>query len=161
MVFCVIQKRLSLVFNLKKISRKRISSWQLQWFSYNALSAMSLEIPPIIFLDWCNLKGRKCRRHEHTAPSDHWERSPIKQGGGGYNAAKGLISRKITALLYCRHFQQNKVIIKEDIRKYFFDWLGEFKRKRIFSFVTKVLFAKLILSVAYFRQSKCKCFLIL
>ena len=58
--------------------------------------AMSLEIRPLaalyppshnFVLDWHNIKGRKCRRHEHTASGDHWDRSPIKHffcmGSGG------------------------------------------------------------------------------
>ena len=54
--------------------------------------------------DWYSRKGHKCRRHEHTALSDHWERRPRSQHykalfyiGGGHKAARVLISREITA----------------------------------------------------------------
>ena len=61
---------------------------------YVEILTMSLEIRPlaalylspplqIYFLDWYYRKGQKCRRHEHTAPGNHWERSPIKYRGEG------------------------------------------------------------------------------
>ena len=63
--------------------------------------------PPIsFFLDRFIRKGRKCRRHEHTAPatteSGYRDRS-LKHffcmWGEGGNAAKGLISRDINMFL--------------------------------------------------------------
>ena len=63
---------------------------------------VSVVLPPPFFLDWYNIKGRKCRRHEPTAPGDHWKQ-PYKVlffvWGGGYNDARGLISREITAIV--------------------------------------------------------------
>ena len=65
--------------------------------------------PNIFFLDRYNKKGRKCPSHAHIDSDDHLERisrakleivATIKHffvwEGGGYNAAKGLISQKIT-----------------------------------------------------------------
>ena len=57
---------------------------------------------PYLFLDWYNRKGRKCRRHEHTDPGDHWERRSRSQACKAlflyweYNAARSLISREIS-----------------------------------------------------------------
>ena len=44
---------------------------------------------PHHILDLYNRKGRKCRRHKHTAPGDHYK--ALFVWGGGYNAARGLI----------------------------------------------------------------------
>ena len=89
----------------------KIKRWGFLKYNYINL-AISLEIrplaalypPPYIFFRLINRKGLKCRRHEHTAPVDHWKRrSRAKHffygwGEGGYNAAKGLISREITKI---------------------------------------------------------------
>ena len=58
--------------------------------------------PPLYILKL--IKGCKCRRHEHTAPGEHWERRSRAKleiaaffvWGRGYNAARGLTSREIT-----------------------------------------------------------------
>ena len=64
------------------------------------LSVLYPLLPPhrLFFLDWYNIKGRKWRRHEYTAPGDYWE--PFKAIffiGEVYNAARGVI--------FTRHYQ--------------------------------------------------------
>ena len=73
----------------------------------------------IFFLDCCyNRNGRKCRRHEHTAPSDPWElRSRAKLER---TALKGFLLKKNTLGIIvrrnkCHIFQE--LFVKDDISK--------------------------------------------
>ena len=93
------------------------------------IMAMSLEnrplaavTPPVIYyLDCYNKMGCKCRMHGHNAPGDHWERWSRSQpyighffcrrvGVGGYNAARGLISRDITLTIEKRRLKFRKYV---------------------------------------------------
>ena len=81
--------------------------------------------PSIIFclLDWCNRKGHKCHRHEQTTSGNHWEwilRAKLKTAvlwsvffnGGGYKAARSLISpgitHKLTGMIFVVQISERK-----------------------------------------------------
>ena len=76
---------------------------------WNQTLGSVIPLPPYFFYDLCNRKGCKCRRHEHTASGDHWERRSRSQpykapffvwGEGGNKAVEGLSSREIIKKWY-------------------------------------------------------------